>query len=94
MLAFVLSCGVNVAVDLDAPELAATLGGAITDGSLADLVRADREAALDHAQAQLGPDRYDAAHAAGFAMSSDRIVEYTLAELDRLLAESKQLTGT
>ena len=94
MLAFVLSCGVNVAVDLDAPELAAMLGGAITDGSLADLVRADRRAALDHAQAQLGPDRYDAAHATGFAMSYDRIVEYTLAELDRLLAENKQLTGT
>ena len=93
MLAFVLSCGVNVAVDLDAPELAATLGGAITDGSLTYLVRADRQAALDHAQAQLGPDRYDAAHATGIAMSYDRIVEYTLAELDRLLAENKQLTG-
>ena len=94
MLAFVLSCGVNVAVDIDAPELAATLGGAVIDGSLTYLVRADRQAALDHAQAQLGSDRYDAAHAKGIAMSYDRIAEYTLAELDRLLAENKQLTGT
>ena len=100
ILAFVLSCGVNVAVDLDAPELAATLGGAVTDGSLASLtylvdalLRADRQAALDHARAQLGPDRYDAARATGIALSYDRIVEYTLSELDRLLAENKQLTG-
>ena len=94
MLAFVLSCGVNVAVDIDAPELAATLGGAITDGSLTYLVRADRQAALDHAHAKLGPDRYDAAHATGIAMSYDRVVEYTLAELDRLLGETKRPTGT
>jgi len=94
MLAFVLSCGVNVAVDLDAPELAAALGGAITDDSLTYLVRSDRLAALDRAQAQLGPDRFDAAHATGIAMSYDRIVEYTLAELDRILAENTQLTGT
>ncbi len=101
MLAFVLSCGVNVAVDLDALELAATLGGAVSDGSLAGLtylvdalVRADRQAALDHARAQLGPDLYDAARGTGIAMSYDRIVEYTLAELDRLLAENKSLAGT
>ena len=94
MLAFVLSCGVSVAVDLDAPELAATLGGAVTDGSLAGvtyivnaLVRADRQAAFDDARAQLGSSRYDAAVATGIAVSSDRIVEYTLAELDRLLAD-------
>ena len=55
---------------------------------------ADRQAVLDHARAQLGPDRYDAAHATGAAMSYEQIVEYTLAELDRLLAENKQLTGT
>jgi predicted ATPase/class 3 adenylate cyclase len=101
LLAFVLSCGVNVAIDLDAPELAARLGGALCDGSLAGLtylvdarVRADRQAALGHAQAQLRPDLYDAARATGIAMSHDRIVEYTLAELDRLLAENKQSTGT
>ena len=48
---------------------------------------ADRQAALDHARAQLGPDRYDAAHATGAAMSYEQIVEYTLAELDRLQTE-------
>jgi hypothetical protein len=57
-------------------------------------VRADRQAALDQARAQLGPDLYDAARATGIAMSDDRIVECALAELDRLLAENNQLTGT
>jgi hypothetical protein len=94
MLAFVLSCGINVAVDLDAPELAARLGGALTDGSLAGLtyldasVGADGQAALDHARAQLRPDLYDAERATGIAMSYDGIVEYTLAELDRLRTET------
>jgi predicted ATPase/class 3 adenylate cyclase len=95
MLAFVLSCGVNVAIDLDAPEFAATLGGAVSDGSLAGRtyivdarVRADGQAALDHARAQLRPDLYDAARASGIAMSYNEIVEYALSELDRLLAET------
>jgi len=94
MLAFVLSCGVNVAIDLDAPEFAATLGGAVSNGSLAGMtsldarVRADSQAALDNARAQLRPDLYDAARATGIAMTHDGIVEYTLTELDRLLAET------
>ena len=69
MLAFVLSCGVSVAANLDAPELAAMLGGAVTDGPLAGLTylvdprdAAHRQGLLDHARAQLGPDRYDAAY--------------------------------
>jgi hypothetical protein len=57
-------------------------------------VRADSQAALDHARTQLRPDLYDAARATGVAMSYDRIVEYTLTELDRLLTENKQVTGT
>jgi len=95
MLAFVLSCGINVTVDLDAPELAARLGGALTDGSLAGLtyldasVGADGQAALDHARAQLRPDLYEAERATGIAMSYDGIVEYTLAELDRLRTETR-----
>jgi hypothetical protein len=95
MLAFALSCGVNVAVDVGAPELAARLGGALSDGSLAGLtsldasVRADGQAALEHARAQLGSDLHDAARATDIAMSGDLIVEYTLAELDRLLAETR-----
>ncbi len=95
MLAFVLSCGVSVAANLDAPELAAMLGGAVTDGPLAGLtflvdplVLADRQGLLDHARAQLGPDRYDAAYAAGAAMSDRELIASTLAELDRLFAEA------
>ena len=38
MLAFVLRYGVSVAADLDAPEFAATLGAAVTDGPLAGLI--------------------------------------------------------
>jgi predicted ATPase/class 3 adenylate cyclase len=93
LLSWVLSYGVSVAADLDAWEFAATLGAALTDGPLAGMIYgnpalADRQAALDHARAQLGPDRYEAAHATGIAQSYQQIVEYTLAELDRLLAES------
>ena len=53
----------------------------------------DRQAALDHARAQLDPDRYDAAHATGIAMTYEQIIEYTLGELDRLLAESNSSKG-
>ena len=95
MLAFVLSCGVSVAANLDAPELAAMLGGAVTDGPLAGLtylvdplVLADRQGLLDHARAQLGPDRYDAAYATGAAMSDRELIASTLAGLDRLSAEA------
>ena len=49
---------------------------------------AERDAILDRARAQLGPDRYDAAYAIGAAMSYEELVEYTLAELDRLQTET------
>ena len=75
------------------PEFAATLGAALTDGPLAAMIYVnpaltDRQAALDHARAQLDPERYDAAHASGAAMSDRELIAYTLAELDRLLAEA------
>ena len=87
--------GVSVAAELDAWPLAATLGAAFTGGERARFApmsateRTDRQAALDHARAQLDPDRYDTAVANGAAMSHEQIVEYTLAELDRLLANER-----
>ncbi len=98
VLSWVLAYGVAVAADLDAPLFAATLGAALTDGPLAGRIYGnpaltDRQAALDHARAQLGPDGYAAAHANGVAMSYEQIVEYTLGELDRLLSESDPWKG-
>ena len=95
----VLTYAVSVAADLDAWEFAATLGAAVTDGPLAEPAwvdpdeRADRQATLDDARERLGPDRYDAAHATGAAMSYEQTVEYTLAELDRRLAETDSSKG-
>ena len=95
LFSFALTYGVSVAADLDAPELAATLGAALTDGPNAGLTNvvhpaelADRDAVLDHAREQLAPERYDAAHATGAAMTYEQVVAYTLAELDRLLADN------
>jgi predicted ATPase len=90
-----LSYGVSVAAELDAWEFAATLGAAVTDLERARLVpmsateRTDRQAALDQARTHLGRSRYDAAVATGTAMSLEELVEYTLGQLDRLLAENK-----
>ena len=95
----VLSYAVSVAADLDAWELAATLGAAVTDGPLAEPAwvdpaeRADRRATLDRAREQLGPDGYDVAHATGAAMTYEPVVGYTLGELDRLLAEPNSSKG-
>ena len=95
LFSFALTYGVSVAADLDAPEFAATLGAALTDGPQRRAGRqvvhpaelADRDAVLDRARAQLGPDRYDgSARTSGAAMTYEQIVEYTLAELDRLRA--------
>ena len=38
VLSWVLAYGVGVAADLDAPEFAATLGAALTDGPLAGMI--------------------------------------------------------
>jgi predicted ATPase/class 3 adenylate cyclase len=90
-----LDNGVSVAADLGAWELAATLDGAVLDAQRLGLSRiagaterAARSAALAHARAQLGPDRFDAARAAGTAMTYEQLVEHTLDELDRLLTEN------
>ena len=86
--------GVSVAADLGAWELAATLNGALPNGppglwmAAGATERAAREAALDQARGQLGGDRYDLALAMGAAMSDEQVVAYTLAELDRLLANN------
>jgi hypothetical protein len=94
VLATILNHGIGVAADLNALEFAATLGAAATDGPLAWLINVgpalliQRQAALDQVRARLDPERYHAAVARGTATSYEQIVEYTLAELDRLLAET------
>ncbi len=88
-----LNYGVSVAAELDAWEFAATLGAAVTSSMLSAPERTDRQAALDQARTHLGRGRYDAAVANGTAMSHEELVEYTLGELDRLLAENKSLAG-
>ena len=86
--------GVSVATDLGAWELAATLNGALRNGppglwmAAGATERAAREAARNQARGQLGRDRYDRALAMGAAMSDEQVVAYTLAELDRLLANN------
>ncbi len=92
--AILLNYGVIVAAATDAWELAATLSAAATSSMLSATERTDRQAALDQARTQLGRGRYDAAVANGIAMSHDELVEYTLGELDRLVAENKSLAGT
>jgi hypothetical protein len=92
--AILLNYGVSVAAELDAWEFAATLGAAVTSSMLSAAERTDRQAALDQARTHLGPDRYDAAVATGTAMSHEELVEYTLGELDRLLAENTAPAGT
>jgi predicted ATPase len=91
--AILLNYGVSVAAELDAWEFAATLGAAATSSMLGATERNERQAALDQAHTQLGRSHYDAAVAAGIAMSHEELVEYTLRELDRLLAENKSLAG-
>jgi hypothetical protein len=91
LLSWVLAYGVSVAAELDGWEFAATLGAALTDGPLTALIYwnpelAERQVALEHSRAQLDPDRDDAAHARGAAMSYEQLIEYTLDELDRLRA--------
>ena len=95
IMASAVNHGVSVAADLGAWELAATLGAAVDDGPLAGLTilvhpaeHTARRAALDHVRAQLDADRYDAAAMHATAMTYRQVIEYTLAELDRLRAET------
>lgn len=95
----VLNYGVSVAVELGAWELAAKLGAMVTDEQRTEFVLMsateleDQHAAIERARTRLGADRYDAALANGTAMSYEQIIEYTLGELDRLLADSPESNG-
>jgi predicted ATPase/class 3 adenylate cyclase len=91
IMAFVVNHGVTVTIDLGCWDLAATLGAAVDDGPLAGLTtlvhpaeRAARRVALDDVRARLGPTRYDAATASAIGKTYRQVVEYTLAELERL----------
>jgi hypothetical protein len=95
MLAGALNHTKLALVELGHPEPAAVLAGAETDGPLAQWttglvgVRAelqDRDEALNTLRASLGPDAYARTAARGAAMTYDEIVEYTLNELEQLLA--------
>ncbi len=84
-------------VELEYPEPAAVLAGAEHNGPLAawhiaDCAEAelqDREHALSALRASLGPHAYGRTAALGSTMTYDEIVEYTLNELERLLAEPR-----
>ncbi len=89
LLSQILNYALSAVADLDAPGLAATLGGVLTGGPLTESaviprIRADRDAALERVRAEMTTDEYDAAFARGVAMSYEEVVAYTLAELDRL----------
>jgi hypothetical protein len=83
-------------VALGDSEPAAVLTGAETEGPFAawDVYAnaepeiQDRELALDTLRTALGPNEYGCAFARGAAMTYDEVVEYTLNELDRLLADA------
>jgi tetratricopeptide (TPR) repeat protein len=91
---FVVNHGVTVAADLGAWELAATLGAALSDGSLSGLTvlvhpadHTDRQAALDRTREDLDVARYTTAVASGTNMPYEEIIQYTLTTLDRLRAD-------
>jgi hypothetical protein len=99
-LAVVVNHGVLVAIELGAWALAATLAAAVNDGPLAGLTtlvhpaeHIDRQGALDQVRAQLSADRYRAATTNAVTMTYQQVVQYTLAELDRLRAETDDNAG-
>jgi hypothetical protein len=83
-------------VELGDAEPAAVLAGAETDGSLvpwnfADGVPVelqDREHALRVLRDSLGAEGFERTAAVGAAMTFVQVVEHTLSELDRLLAQA------
>jgi hypothetical protein len=94
MLAGALNHTKLALVELGYPEPAAVLAGAEADGPLvpwnttgSDAELQDRDDALETLRASLGHDAYARSAALGSAMTYDEIVEYTLDELERLLAE-------
>jgi predicted ATPase/class 3 adenylate cyclase len=90
-VAIAVNYGVSVTADINAPELAATLGGALAEGPLSWIPSAspaetlERRTALDRVRAQLGPERYRSLLASASPMSYQQIIDHTVAELDRLL---------
>jgi hypothetical protein len=92
MLAGTLNRTKLALVVLGHPEPAAVLAGAEIDGPLVawhvDGVDVDdREGEIRALRTSLGGDGYECAAAAGAAMTFDELVEYTLDELERLLAQ-------
>jgi tetratricopeptide (TPR) repeat protein len=86
-----LDRGIQVLGHLGHWEPTAVLGGMVVDGPLGRLSilpvaeHQARSEALERARQELGDHRYRAAHTRGAAMTYEQIIEYTLAELDRLL---------
>jgi len=94
-LAVAVNHGVSVAADLDAWELAATLGAALGEGSLEGMTllvhpseHTDRQAAVDRARREVGPDRYHLALDRGITLTYEQLIDYTRVELDRLHADA------
>ena len=94
MLAGTLNRTKLALVELEHPEPAAVLAGAEIDGPLVDWHNsekaelADAEHAVSTLRASLGDDAYERAAARGAVMTYDEVVEYTLDEVERLLAEA------
>jgi predicted ATPase/class 3 adenylate cyclase len=89
--------GVTIATDLDAWELAATLGAALTEGALKEMTLlvhpaelAERQTALDRARTQLGLDRYHTARDRGATLTYGELIDFTVGELNRLRADTEQ----
>jgi predicted ATPase/class 3 adenylate cyclase len=90
----VIDRGVIVMAEVGNPESAAVFGGAVTAGSLASLttvahsvegsMRAD---ALEVVRERFGVDAYTTSAERGAAMTYEELVDYALAEIDRMLHE-------
>ena len=94
MLAFVLSCGVNVAVDIDAPELRGH-ARRCHHRRVSDLLSARPTVKQPSTtpKPNSAPIATTRRTPTGIAMSYDRIVEYTLAELDPTLRREEATDG-
>jgi hypothetical protein len=95
MIAFVLNQGVSLAADLEAWPLSATLGAALAEGALSGLAllvhpgeHEARQVAVSRARERMDPSSYHAAFARGATLSYEQVVEYSLAELERLTVDS------
>jgi len=95
----VLSDGIEVLARAGCDELGAVVAGAVGNPlremyiALAGREHESQERAIQALRDRLGADRCAAVSARGAAMSYDEIVEYALAELDRLIAEAEPEAG-